>query len=165
MECYLRRDHGATLRYALLADGGISLAEGQIPWATKPPQVVSAVSVSEAIPPKVHPDLASHINALERLIGESYQVGSPHDTMWSGDVRRQDVRQTNSTPGNIGPIIATRWYGGDPVLLRRVEGGGWPLQISDYRMTPLGLMAHHIRADGPLGAEITLRLDTVEVLP
>lgn len=168
MDCYLRRE-GTTLHYALIADGGISLAQGQIPRAFGEITVIdpgpNGLSVAHAIPPTVHPDLAKHIDALERLFANAYQNGPPSDSVWDGNLRRQDRRQVSSTRGNIGAIISTRWYGGDPVLLRSVEGDGWPLEISDYRITPAGLMAHQTRAIGPLGAELRLRIDSVESLP
>lgn len=169
MDCYLRRERGTTLHYALIADGGISLAEGQIPRALGEVTVIepgpNGLSVAHLIPPKVHPDVIDHIATFERLFTEAYQAGPPLDSTWDGDRRRQDRRETSSTPGAAGAIISTRWYGGDPVLLRFVEGGGWPLEISDYRLTPVGLMAHHLRAAGPLGAELTLHIDVVESLP
>lgn len=134
MECYLRRETG-TLRYALIADGGISLAEGALPRVS---------------PPKVQADIATHIPALERLLAEAYLIGPPTNSVWAGSIRRQDDQQR------------IRWYGGDPVLLRWVEGGGWPLEFSDYRLTHVGLIAHQVRADGPWGAELSVRLDRVE---
>jgi hypothetical protein len=130
MDCYLRRESPTKLHYALIADGGLRLAEGTVPRATAP---------------TFHPDIATHIAALERLLSEGYQIGPPAQSEWRGHVRHH----------------AGRWYGGDPVLLRYVEGNdaGWPLTMSDYRMTPVGLMAHQVYADGPWGATITLRLD------
>jgi len=164
MDCYFRREPGTTLHYAVIADGGVSLAEGQIPRMLGEITVIDPgrLSVAHCIPPKVHPDLAQHIDALERLFREAYQAGPAFDSVWDGDRRRQDRHQVSSTPGNAGAIISTRWYGGDPVVLRRVEGDGWPVEISDYRVTSVGLMAHHVRAVGPLGAELSLRIDTVE---
>jgi hypothetical protein len=66
---------------------------------------------------------------------------------------------------HVGPD--TRWYGGDPVLLRAVEGDGLDLSIEDYR--PLGttteLIAHEARAKGPLGITIRIHLDPSQVWP
>jgi hypothetical protein len=151
MECYLRREPGMRLHYALVADGGVSLAQGALPRQP-----------GEA--PVVHPDLAGHLDDLERMLAEGFLTAPPTDAPWNGAVRREEVRRdTGSIPGRGSALVATRWYGGDPVLLRRVEGGGWPLELSDYRPTPAGLMAHVVRADGPFGAEITVRLDSVEI--
>lgn len=51
-----------------------------------------------------------------------------------------------------------RWYGGDPLLLRLVEDDGWPIALADHRPRGDGLVAHQVRADGPLGAAVELRL-------
>jgi hypothetical protein len=59
----------------------------------------------------------------------------------------------------------TRWYGGDPVLLRAIEGDGLDISIEDYH--PLGatseLIAHEARAKGPLGITIRIHLDPDQV--
>lgn len=57
----------------------------------------------------------------------------------------------------------TRWYGGDPLLLRAVEGPGLDLVLEDYR--PLGgeMLAHEARAEGPLGITLRIRLDPEQV--
>ena len=55
---------------------------------------------------------------------------------------------------------AVRWYGGDPILLRAIEGGGLDVLIEDWR--PLGAqwLPHEARAEGPFG--ITIRLHVTE---
>ena len=58
---------------------------------------------------------------------------------------------------------AVRWYGGDPILLRAVEGGGLDLLIEDWRMVGIELIPHEARAEGPFGITIRLRVTEVTV--
>jgi hypothetical protein len=45
-----------------------------------------------------------------------------------------------------------RYYGGDPLVLRRVSGEGTELTIEDYRWETFGLLAHEVRGQGPFGS-------------
>ena len=56
-----------------------------------------------------------------------------------------------------------RRYGGDPLLLRRIDGRGWPLTVGDYVPVAGGLVPRLVTAHGPLGVGLRLRL--VEVGP
>lgn len=59
-----------------------------------------------------------------------------------------------------------RWYGGDPVLLRRSENDGrWPVVISDWRLRQGRLVPHAVHLEGPLGITIALRLRDWQELP
>ena len=63
----------------------------------------------------------------------------------------------------------TRWFGGDPVLLRAVQGDGLDIVIEDYR--PLSassgsgeLLAREVRAAGPFGITIRIHLGQAKVM-
>lgn len=45
-----------------------------------------------------------------------------------------------------------RYYGGDPLVLRRVSGAGAELTIEDYRWEAFGLLAHEVRGQGAFGS-------------
>jgi hypothetical protein len=62
-----------------------------------------------------------------------------------GEVRRSD-----------GPD-GTRWYGGDPVLLRAVSGLGPTVFIENWRQRDQMLLPHHVRAEA-MGVSIELIL-------
>jgi hypothetical protein len=70
-----------------------------------------------------------------------------------------------------GVLVApTRWgdrlYGGDPVMLHRVEGDGLDLLIGDWRPLPDGsLVPHSMRLQGPLGLDVHLHLTEAAPAP
>jgi hypothetical protein len=45
-----------------------------------------------------------------------------------------------------------RYYGGDPLVLRRVSGDGTELSVEDYRWESFGLLAHEVRGQGTFGS-------------
>ena len=53
----------------------------------------------------------------------------------------------------VGRLGTTeRFYGGDPLVLRRVSGAGTELTIEDYRWEAFGLLAHEVRGQGSFGS-------------
>jgi hypothetical protein len=94
------------------------------------------------------PDMERALPHLGRLIAQAYAQVADNERTWENDRLR-------ATAGD-----AVRWYGGDPILLRAIEGGGLDVLIEDWR--PLGAqwLPHEARAEGPFG--ITIRLHVTE---
>ncbi len=97
------------------------------------------------------PDMERALPHLGRLIAQAYAQVADHERTWDNDRLR-------ATAGD-----AVRWYGGDPILLRAIEGGGLDLLIEDWR--PLGAqwLPHEARAEGPFGITIRLHLTEANV--
>jgi hypothetical protein len=97
-------------------------------------------------------DLKDALPLLGRMVAQAYAAPRADEARaWRGDCLAAAAGKD------------TRWYGGDPVLLRCVSGDGLELRLEDYR--PLGreLLAHEVRAEGPLGITIRLTLSSVEI--
>lgn len=94
-------------------------------------------------------DMERALPHLGRLVAQAYARVDDATRTWDDDRLRADVGD------------ATRWYGGDPVLLRAVEGGGLDLLVEDWRMIGSDLIPHEARAEGPFGITIRLRLNEV----
>jgi hypothetical protein len=124
----IRRDLGGQVRLVLLADEG--------------PLVLDLlVTDTHEVAFQAYPDVKSHLAALGHLVR---QVWGPGPT----------VDQNQGTKPRAGTV---RTYGGDPLLLRSVTGGGPSLVIGDYRWTKTGNLAHCAAITFP-GGSVTLTL-------
>jgi hypothetical protein len=94
-------------------------------------------------------DMERALPHLGRLVAQGYARVDDATRAWDDDRLR-------ATAGD-----AVRWYGGDPVLLRAVEGGGLDLLVEDWRSVDATLVPYEARAEGPFG--ITIRLHLAEV--
>ncbi len=128
------------VRLALLADAGVLLADVSL--------TPSGVTVHRVVD-----DLRERVDALARLLDPWLPPTSGATRSWDDDrlIERAGERR--------------RWFGGDPLLLRRVDGDGWPLTVADYRLSGTSLIAHEISADGPWTVEMRLRLVEVRLTP
>ncbi len=125
------------VRFGIITDEGVVLAD----------LVVDGESVTAvALRPEVEPT----VGVLAHLVRQAWVT--PRDE-----------------PHLDGAVAIGQWgasrrtYGGDPVLLRTVSGGGPDLVIEDYRLEPLaptGLLAHAVRAEG-LGYSVQLTIEQV----
>jgi len=129
---------GGEVRAALVGDGGVQLAD-------------LALADGSVVVHQVVGDLRERAALLATVIGQAYGAFPGEARTW------QDDRLRGGSAG------VTRWYGGDPLLLRRVEGIDWPLVLADYRLVGGRLIAHEVRAEGPFGSEIRLRLTTASL--
>lgn len=129
----LRSLGDGAVRAAFLSDEGLLLAD----LTAKDGSWTVARSVADMQPALPH---------LGRLVAQAYARIDDATRTWDDDRLRADVGD------------ATRWYGGDPVLLRAVEGGGLDLLVEDWRMIGTDLIPHEARAEGPFGITIRLRL-------
>ncbi len=127
-----------TVRAAFLSDEGIELVEVE--------GGPGVATVTKAIP-----DLATAAPHLARLIAQAYGGAPVEVRTWEGEV----------LVGRVG--AEQRWYGGDPVLLRAVTGGGLDLVLEDWRQLGGELLAYEARAEGPLGLTIRVHLTNVEL--
>lgn len=140
----IRRLPGGSVRVALIADEGVLLADLTSDGTT--------TTVTKAIP-----DLASTAARLgwfvhqawgeQHTAGQLQAVGQPqwHDGHWR-----------TAAPSTTAPD-AQRLYGGDPLLLRRIEAQSADLNVGDYRPWGNGLLAY--RSDmSALGFSVTLML-------
>ena len=95
-------------------------------------------------------DMERALPHLGRLVAQAYaRVDDAGSRTWDDDRLR-------AASGD-----AVRWYGGDPVLLRAIEGGGLDLLVEDWRMIGTNLVPHEARAEGPFGITIRLRLNDI----
>lgn len=96
-------------------------------------------------------DMERALPHLGRLVAQGYaSIEDTKERTWEDDRLRAPAGD------------ALRWYGGDPVLLRAVEGGGLDLLVEDWRMVGTNLIPHEARAEGPFGITIRLRLSQIE---
>ncbi len=94
-------------------------------------------------------DMERALPHLGRLVAQAYARVADATRTWDDDRLCAEVGD------------AIRWYGGDPVLLRAVEGGGLDLLVEDWRMVGAELIPHEARAEGPFGITIRLRLNDI----
>ncbi len=132
----LRSLGDGAVRAAFLSDEGLLLADLTARDGTW--------SVTRSIP-----DLERALPHLGRLVAQAYAAVAEGEPTWDDDRLR------------IQTGDALRWYGGDPILLRAVEGGGLDLLVEDWRPLAIGLFPHEARAEGPFGITIRLRLTEV----
>ena len=125
-----------TARAAFISDEGVLLAD-----LTANP---TSFAVIKAIP-----DLADAMPHLGRLVMQAY-AGMPNETRTWEDDRLVAVAGTER-----------RIYGGDPLLLREVDGSGLDLLLEDYRQLGSELLPHEVRGEGPLGITLRIRLGQV----
>ncbi len=133
------RVRGDQVLVVILADGGVRLLEG-------------TVTVDQAEVGNVVDDLRPHAPGILALAAAWLPLSGT--ATWHGDhLIRHHADQR-------------RHYGGDPVLLRRIDGTPWPVRIEDYRtFAGDGLLAHALTGEGPFGVRIRLRLLTAELSP
>lgn len=130
----LIRARGDSLAVVLLADGGVEVLSGRVHATGQ-----DLVTCRE--------DLSDHGEAI--LAIAAAWLHPTGEATWEGETRR---RRTEGRSYR---------YGGDPVLLRRVEGTPWPVQVEDYRAAAGTWVAHRLIGEGPYGVRIVLRLSEV----
>lgn len=135
----VRRDADGSVRLALLADEGLLLCDVAVTNGT--------ATVHHAVP-----DLASHAAGLGQLAWQVWGgVAADHSGRWDGDAWLVDA----------GPY--RRWFGGDPLLLRRIAGDGTDVVVGDYRPWQGHLLAYQAAQSGTL-VTLTLHLGDPHVL-
>lgn len=82
-----------------------------------------------------------------------------------GEVVWQSWGNQHSSPGHwddgiwvVDRETTRRWFGGDPLLLRRIKGQLPSVEVGDYRTWEGSLLAYQVRASGP-GFSVTICLD------
>ncbi len=95
---------------------------------------------------RIRPDLEAIVPLLAHAVRQAWVVDQDQPRWVDGWV-----------VGRWGD--AERYYGGDPLVLRKVAGGGPDLVVEDYRVDPAGLLAHEVRAIG-FGASLRLTIGT-----
>lgn len=139
----IRRLPGGTVRVALVADEGILLAD------------LSCDGTTTTVT-KVIPDLASTAARLGWLVHQTWGLQQPVDLKTAGQPQWHDGHWRTAAPSPTAPE-AQRLYGGDPLLLRRIEAHSVDINIGDYRPWGSGLLAH--RSDmSALGFTVTMML-------
>ena len=136
----LRSLGDGAVRAAFLSDEGILLTD------------LTAKNGSWTVTRSI-PDMERALPHLGRLIAQAYAQVADSERTWDNDRMR-------ATAGD-----AVRGYGGDPILLRAIEGGGLDVLIEDWR--PLGVqwLPHEARAQGPFGITIRLHMTEANVSP
>ncbi|MBA3848210.1 MAG: hypothetical protein H0X45_16390, partial [Planctomycetes bacterium] len=128
------------VRLVLLADAGVLLADVSL--------TAAGATVHRAVD-----DLRERAGDLARLLDPWLPAAPDAARSWRDGrlIERAGARR--------------RWFGGDPLLLRRVDEDGWPLTVADYRLSGEALIAREIVADGPWTVEMRLRLVEVRLTP
>jgi hypothetical protein len=130
----VRRDATGGVRLALLADEGVLLSD---------------VAVKEGRV-QVHreaEDLAGRSEILGHMAWQAWGKSlTDHPGIW------QDGAWM------IDDGVIQRWFAGDPLALRRVEGSGFIYEIGDYRPWGASLLAHQAHLSG-IGFTVQLQLD------
>lgn len=130
---------GHSVAMVVLADGGITMLSG-------------TVSAEQRTVHACLDDLVPHAEALLGIAAAWLPYRGP-EAEWKANARYRDTAS------------GRRWYGGDPVLLRRIDGPSWPTQVADYRLVEGRWFAHALTAEAPLGASIRLQLRDVSSSP
>ncbi len=130
----VRRDAAGGVRLALLADEGVLLCD-------------VAVNGGQVTVYREVPDLVGRGEGLGQLSWQAWGASSTDQPgVWQGGAWRVDdgIRQ--------------RWFAGDPLALRRIEGPGPRCEVGDYRPWGQGLLAYQAQLSG-LGFTVTLQLN------
>ena len=127
----LVRARGESLAVVLLADGGVEVLSGRVHATSQ-----DLVACRE--------DLRDHGEAILAIAAAWLHPAA--DAVWEGETRCRRAEERSYR------------YGGDPVLLRRVEGTPWPVQVEDYRAAAGTWVAHRLVGEGPYGVRVVLRL-------
>jgi hypothetical protein len=137
LDCRLRAPGDGSVRYVLLSDAGILLADVTVS--------AQAQTINQAVP-----DVKPRLDLISRLFGQAYARYPTEPARWKSE--RLVIANGK----------AKRWHGGDPILLRRIEGGGWPIAIGDYR--PLGeeFLGHEVVAEGSWGSRVSFTLQAAK---
>ena len=125
-------------RVAFISDEGLLLADLSLKpgaWET-----ITAIA-----------DLKDALPHLGRLAAQAFAAAPMEERHW----------QDNAIAASAGDQV--RWYGGDPVLLRAVTGGGLDLLLEDWRMLGTELVPCEVRGEGPFGITIRIRLDPLSL--
>ncbi len=132
------------VRFGLISDEGVVLAD----------LLVDGDSVTAlALRPEIEPT----VGVLAHLVRQTW--AAPRDLLVvEGPPAAPSAMERSVRLGQWG--TSTRIYGGDPVLLRTVSGGGPDLVIEDYRLEPMGLIAHAVRAEG-LGYSVQITITQI----
>ena len=129
----LRGMGDGSTRAVFLSDEGITLADITAAAGTYP-VTKSLPAFSEALP------------RLGRLVAQAYAAPTTEVRSWD------DGRLVALADGE------SRWYGGDPLLLRLVRGQGFDIYLEDYRQLGGELLPWEVRGEGPLGITVRIRL-------
>ena len=114
------------VRLGIISDEGELLAD-----------LIAQVGALERI--QVEPRLESVAPALGHALAQTWAAPSDQAQWVDGWI--------------VGRLGSTeRFYGGDPLVLRRVSGAGTELTIEDYRWEAFGLLAHEVRGQGAFGS-------------
>jgi hypothetical protein len=136
----LRGLGNGTARAVFLSDEGVLLAD-----LTANPfgfEVVKAI-----------PDLADALPHLGRLVMQAY-AGMP------SEMRTWEDGRLVATAGK-----ERRIYGGDPLLLREIDGAGLDLLLEDWCQLGGELLAHEVRGEGPFGITLRIHLEQATMKP
>ncbi len=121
-------------RVAFISDEGLLLAD----LSLKPGSWEAITAIA---------DLKDALPHLGRLAAQAFAAAPTEERQWQDD----------AIAAKAGKQV--RWYGGDPVLLRAVTGGGLDLLLEDWRMVGTELVPCEVRGEGPFGITIRIRLD------
>lgn len=132
----VHRQADGRVRFGVITDEGVVLAD----------LLVDGESVTAV---QLRPEVEPAVGVLARLVRQAW--AAPLDKP-----RPEDGLIIGEWNGS------QRIYGGDPVLLRAVRGDGPDLEIEDYRLESVGLIAHTVRATS-LGYDVQLTISAVGV--
>jgi hypothetical protein len=130
-DVHLRCRPDQAILIAIIADGGITLLSGSV--------TDDDITIANCVE-----DLRPHAQAILAL-ADAYR-SSAVESNWVGEHRE----------ARIGKV--RRAYGGDPVLLRRIDGHDWPIRIEDYRRVDDAWIAHALIGEAPWGVAVSIRL-------
>jgi len=134
----LMRVRAGVARAALVEDGGLVLADLEIGGAG-------------VVVHRLAADLRPHQAVLVDLVAVYARLPEPERAWRRGALRARTAQDRRS-------------YAGDPLLLRRVDGAGWPVHVADFVTVAGGLVPQRLVADGPFTAELRLTLSEVIAL-
>ena len=138
VEFVLRADDGGA-RAVFLSDDGVLLAD-------------LAIGAAGLTVHRIVPALRPRAVYLAALVAPYARLPEPRRSWVRGVLRAETAHDV-------------RRYGGDPLLLRRIDGPGWPVTVADHAAVAGGLVPRLVVAEGPLGAELRLRLVELAPLP